>query len=154
MTEEEKWQEEFEKEYEADNGFWENLPNKKDTAKYFYLQACKVRQKDEVILELAFKDRKFSGIIIGDRLIETGEVVEYIRKGQEKFNTFYQNINEDQAKLATYLNLPGDGRMLSEQVIEAFGKRQGEIGKLRVKINHLAEDLKQAIEIVREFRLS
>jgi len=53
------------------------------------------------------------------------------RKRQEKFNTFYQGINEDQAKLATHLNLPGDGRMLSEQVIEAFGKEKEEIERLK-----------------------
>ena len=47
MSEENKWEEEFEKEYEADKGFWENLPNKKDIAKHFYLQARKV-EKEEI----------------------------------------------------------------------------------------------------------
>jgi len=46
MSEENRWEEEFEKEYEADKGFWENLPNKKDIAKYFYLQARKVEKEE------------------------------------------------------------------------------------------------------------
>jgi hypothetical protein len=46
MSEEEKWIKDFEKAYEEDRGFWEDIPSKKDSAKHFYLQACRDRQEE------------------------------------------------------------------------------------------------------------
>lgn len=39
-----------------------------------------VKKLEKITLEPAFKDGRFSGIVIGDRLIEDGEVVEFIKK--------------------------------------------------------------------------
>lgn len=46
----------------------------------------------EMKLELAFAGGKFSGIVIGDRLIEDGEVVEFIMKGQEEIERLKEEI--------------------------------------------------------------
>lgn len=37
---------------------------------------------------------------------------------EEKYNQMYNALNGENAKIAEYLNLPGDGRLFSEQVIE------------------------------------
>jgi len=38
---------------------------------------------DEIKLELAFKDKQFSGIVVGGHLIEDGEVVDHIKELEE-----------------------------------------------------------------------
>ncbi len=66
-----------------------------------YLQACRVRQEDEIKLELAFAPPggKFSGIVIGDHLIEDREVVEYIKKGQEEIKRLKEELASCQREL-------------------------------------------------------
>jgi len=39
---------------------------------------------DEIKLELAFKNQQFSGIVVGEHLIEDGEVVDYIKELEER----------------------------------------------------------------------
>jgi len=94
MSEQEKkWGEEA-KEY------FNKLDDPCNQGSYFYyvegyLQACRNRKGDEIILELAFAppDGKFSGIIVGDRLIETGEVVEYIKKEQDEIERLKEALD-------------------------------------------------------------
>lgn len=46
-------------------------------------------------LELAFKNQKISGIVLNNRLIEDGEVVEYIKKLEIQLDKFSMCRDED-----------------------------------------------------------
>lgn len=97
--EEQKWKEKFIKSWLELYRYHEVYPwvEGKDIAEQFYLQGRKdeqeVKQEDDIILELAFKDGKFSGIIVGSHLIEKGEVIEFIKKGQEEIDRIQRHAN-------------------------------------------------------------
>jgi len=100
MTNEKKWKEEFIKSWLELYRYHEVYPwvEGKDIAEQFYLQGrideAKERQGDEIILEPAFKDGEFSGIIIGECLIEDGEVVEYIKSRNEEIERLKKRIKK------------------------------------------------------------
>jgi len=57
------------------------------------------------------------------------EAIAELAKKDEEMNVIQNEIG----KFAVYLKLPGDGRLLSEQVIEAFAALQAKIKELEKK---------------------
>ena len=127
----------------------------------------------EIKLELAFKDGKFSGIVIGDRLIENGEVVEYIKKRQEEIEkgdrvqTEYKKIIEIMGKLNAMLiikygeifnvggEIPKWDWMIEklDEILSYYDARRNLIktkdkktGKLDVKAFNEIEEIKKRLE--------
>lgn len=115
-----------------------------------------LREEDEIEmkLELAFApDGKFSGIVIGDRLIEDGEVVGYIKQKQEEIERLRERIY-DQAviisKLFPCATIDESGR--GGKMTQTYTPVQGMIicasgGDFMKTADHLAEISKKDEEI-------
>jgi len=67
-----------------------------EEAKAYIKELVREGKMDEIKLELAFKDQQFSGIVVGEHLIEDGEVVDYIKELErvEEFNDCMERIKE------------------------------------------------------------
>ncbi len=68
---------------------------------------------------------------------------EALQKAEEKYSKMYNVMSEQNSLIATHLDLPGDGRLLSEQVIEAFDKAEAKVSIWKNQYNLLE---KQASE--------
>ena len=77
---------------------------------------------DEIKLELAFKNQQFSGIVVGEHLIEDGEVVDYIKELEENNEGLRDALNLRKGALVQATN---GIKQLNERIRELEDEMKG-----------------------------